>query len=91
MEMQHPEASLVLISSTRGTPEGHYALSMLRPSDDMAARRQEPSPAHSRYVESHNARLAQGARRLGPYLAGKDLLGNSDLDNHGQHPRIQDI
>jgi len=90
MERWHHEASLVHISSTRGAPEGHRVLSMLWPDNDGATRRREPSPVCSHDDKNHNAHPAQGARRLGLDLAGKELphYDDSDPDNHGQHPRI---
>ena len=92
MERWHPEASLVHISSARGTPKGHHVPSMLRPDDGGVVCKWEPSLVCSCYVGNHNARLTRGARRPGPDSADKDQLhyGDSDPDNHGRHPRIQD-
>ena len=39
VERQHPEASLMHISFTRGTPEGYHALSMLWHGNDMVSRK----------------------------------------------------
>ena len=79
-------------SLVHGTPEGHHAPSMLWPGDGGTTCGREPSPARNRYVRNHNACPTQGARRLGPDLAGKDQphYGDSDPDNHGRYPRTQD-
>jgi hypothetical protein len=80
------------ISSTRGAPEGHHIPSILWHSDDAVARRREPSLGHSCYVGNHNACSIQGAKRPMQDLVGRDLLhySDSDPDNHGRQPRIQD-
>jgi hypothetical protein len=67
-------------------------ISSVRHYNDVVARRREPSSVRSRYVRDHNACLVQGTKCPRPNLASKDLpyYNDNDLDNHGQHPRIQD-
>ena len=88
MERQHPKASVVPISTTRGTPKGHHAPSKLRPKEDGAACRQEPSPVCSLFVENNHACLVQGIRHREPDLANGDQepYSDSDLYNNDRHP-----